>query len=139
MQLQKIRVILGADNTVIFAAGKNSAVVANKLNHDLATLENTFIDNSLIVNFKKTKTEFVPFYEKLSGTSTVEIIMNWRKTIESENYKYLGGNTVAPPGIFIGGKRCWGLGRSPRKFLFGHALYFGYKRDQRPLHRLRSR
>ena len=32
-----------------------------------------------------------------------------------------------------------GLGRSPRKFLFDHALYFGYKRDQRLLHRLRSR
>ena len=31
-----------------------------------------------------------------------------------------------------GGKKCRGLGLCPRKFLFDHALYFGYKRDQRP-------
>ena len=43
-----------------------------------------------------------------------------------------GERTVAPPGNFIGGKKCWGLGRSPRKFFFDHALCFGYKRDQRP-------
>ena len=41
--------------------------------------------------------------------------------------------------FLLGGKKFWGLGQSPRKFFFDHALYFGYKRDQRPLHRLRSR
>ena len=55
-----------------------------------------------------------------------------------------GLRAVAPPGIFIGGgggggQNMLGSGAEPRKFFFDHALYFGYKRDQRPLHRLRSR
>ena len=61
LQLEKCRMILYADDTVIFAAGKNSAVVAEKLNHDLATLGNFFNDNSLVVNFKKSKAEFLLF------------------------------------------------------------------------------
>ena len=48
--------------------------------------------------------------------------------------------TVVPPGIFIGGgAKKLGSGAEPRKFFFHHTLYFAYKRDQRPLHRLRSR
>ena len=61
LQLEKCSVILYADDTVIFASGKNSAVVAEKLNHDLATLGNFFNDNSLVVNFKQSKTEFLLF------------------------------------------------------------------------------
>ena len=38
----------------------------------------------------------------------------WRNTMKP----------VAPPGIFIGGQKCWGLGLCPRKFFFDHALYF---------------
>ena len=40
LQLEKCSVILHADDTVIFPPGKNSAVVAEKLNHDLTTLGN---------------------------------------------------------------------------------------------------
>ena len=32
--------------------------------------------------------------------------------------------------FLLGGNKCQGLGRNPRKFLFDHALYFGYKRNQ---------
>ena len=80
------------DDTVLFSSGKNIAVVADKLNHDLATLDHFFNDNSLIVNFKKSKTEFIFFgsHQKLAKNSTVYITMNGREIIETENYKYLG-------------------------------------------------
>ena len=92
LQLEKCSVILYADDTAIFASGKNSAVVAEKLNHDLATLGNFFNDNSLVVNFKQSKTEFLLFgsNKRLSRNNTVNIIMNGEKICETESYKYLG-------------------------------------------------
>ena len=84
--------ILYADDTVIFASGKNSAVVAEKLNHDLATLGNFFNDNSLVANFKQSKTEFLLFdsNKSLSRNNTVTITMNGEKICETESYKHLG-------------------------------------------------
>ena len=92
LQLEKCSVILYADDTVIFASGKNSAVVAEKLNHDLVTLGNFFNDNSLVVNFKQSKTEFLLFgsNKRLSRNNTVNITMNGEKICETESYKYLG-------------------------------------------------
>ena len=67
-----------ADDTVIFASGKNSAAMAEKLYHDLATLGNFFNDNSLVVNYKKSKTEFLLFgsHKRLSRNNTVNTTMN---------------------------------------------------------------
>ena len=92
LQLEKHSVILYADDTVIFTSGKNSAVVAEKLNHDLATLGSFFNDNSLVVNYRKTKTEFLHFgsHKRLSKNNTIDITMNGEKISEIENYKYLG-------------------------------------------------
>ena len=53
--------ILYADDAVIFKSGKNSAVVAEKHKYDLTTLGNFFLDNSRVVNHKKSKTEFLLF------------------------------------------------------------------------------
>ena len=63
--------------------------MAGKLNHDLTTLGNFFDDNSLVVNYKKSKTEFLLFgsHQRLSKNITVESL---RKISETQNYKYLG-------------------------------------------------
>ena len=84
--------ILYADDTVIFTSEKNSAVVAEKLNHRLATLGAFFNDNSLVVHHKKPKTEFLLFgnHQRLSKNNTVDITMNGEKISKTESYKYLG-------------------------------------------------
>ena len=66
--------------------------MAEKLNNDFATVENFLVGNSLVVNLNKSKTEFVVFesHQKIARSSTVDIAMNGKKTIESENYKHLG-------------------------------------------------
>ena len=62
-------------------------VVAEELNHDLATLGNFFNDNSLVVNYKKFKTEFRFFgsHQRLSKNNT----MNGEKISETENCKVM--------------------------------------------------
>ena len=66
--------------------------MAEKLNHNLITLGNFFDDNSLVVNYKKSKTEFLLFgnHQRLSTNITVDITMNGEKISEIENCKYLG-------------------------------------------------
>ena len=88
----QFRVILYADDTVIFTSEKNSAVVAEKLYHDLVNHENFFIDNSLVGNYKKSKTEVLLFdsHQELSKNNTVDITMNGEKISVTENYIYLG-------------------------------------------------
>ena len=92
LQLEKRSVILYADDTVIFTSGKNSAVVAEELKHDLTGLRNIFDDNSLVVNYRKSNTEFLPFgsHKRLSKNATVDITMNGEKFSETEIYIYLG-------------------------------------------------
>ena len=85
MQLEKFSVILYADDTVIFTSAKSSAVVAEKLNHDLTTLGNFFDDNSLVVIYKISKPEFLLFgsHQRLSKNTTVHITMNSEKISET--------------------------------------------------------
>ena len=66
--------------------------MAEKLNHDRTTLGNFFDDNSLVVNYKKSKTEILLFGSpyRLSKNITVDITMNGQKISETQNYKYLG-------------------------------------------------
>ena len=59
---------------------KSSAVVAEKINHGLKTLDNFFDHNSL-VNYKKSKTEVLLFdsHQKLPKITTIDITMNGKK------------------------------------------------------------
>ena len=85
LQLEKRSAILYADDTVISTLGQNSAVVAEKLNHDFTTLRNFFNDNSLVVNYKTSRTEFLLFgsHQRLSKNITVDNTMNGEKISET--------------------------------------------------------
>ena len=91
-QLKKSNIILYADDTVIFTSDKNSKEVAEKLNDDLQNLGSFFVENNLVVNLKKSKTEFVLFgsHQKLAKTDAIEINMIGQKIVESDRYEYLG-------------------------------------------------
>ena len=81
LQLEKCSVILYVDDTVIFTSGKNSAVVAEKLNHEFTTFGNFFDDNSHVVNFKKSKTELLLFgsHQRLSKKYHCRYYHEWGK------------------------------------------------------------
>ena len=68
---------------VIFVWGKHSAVVPDKQNHDLATLGYFINDNSLIVTFKKSKTEYLLFgsHHKLAKTALLILLWMWEKSL----------------------------------------------------------
>ena len=90
--LKKSNIILYADDTVIFTPDKNSKDVAEKLNDDLKNLSSFFAENNLVVNLKKSKTEFALFgsHQKWTKTDTIEIDMTSQKIVESDRYIYLG-------------------------------------------------
>ena len=92
MQLKKGNIILYADDTVIFASDKNSKEAAEKLNNDLKYLGGFFVENNLVVNLKKSKTEFVLFgsHQKLAKADEIEVSINNQKIVKSDRYEYLG-------------------------------------------------
>ena len=48
-----------ADDSVLYVAGKTCDDIEEKLNSDLEKIANWFVQNNLVVNLKKTKTECV--------------------------------------------------------------------------------
>ena len=77
---------------LLYLHQEKTAVVAEKLNHDLTTLGNFFDESSPVANFKKSTVEFLPCgsHQRLSKNTTVDIIMNGEKISETKSYKYLG-------------------------------------------------
>ena len=94
--MKKSNIILCADDTVIFTSDKNSKEVAKKLNDDLKCLGGFFVENNLVVNLKKSKTEFVLFgnHQKLAKADEIDfrsrLIVIIKKIVESDRYEYLG-------------------------------------------------
>jgi len=87
------RVIMYADDTVIYFAYKEKAVIEECLNHDFATISQYLIDSELIINLKKGKTESMLFatLKKLSKIDEPLKIRYHDISINSTNsYEYLG-------------------------------------------------
>ena len=59
--LQKCNIMLYDDDAVLFTSSKNSSDIEEDLNLDSLHINRWFIDNNLIVNLKKGKTEFILF------------------------------------------------------------------------------
>ena len=90
--LKQCEHILYADHTVLYASGKRSEEIEQKLNHDLVSIGNWFWENNLIINLKKTKTECVLFgtHQRTSKAKPIEIKMHGVDVVESSTYEYLG-------------------------------------------------
>ena len=96
--LEKSKVIMYADDTVIYCNGKLKTQIESDLNHDLNKVSEYFDNNELIANLKKGKTETMLF-----GTarrlSMIDKILNvfYRGQLINyvQEYKYLG-NKVDP-------------------------------------------
>ena len=62
-QLNSCKILLYADDTVVFTSSKKQETIEKNLNSDLSNLTNWFYEN-LVVNLKQGKTEFIPVWYK---------------------------------------------------------------------------
>ena len=69
--LELSKIVIYADDTVIYFPNKDIAIIENALIKDLAHLANYFDENELIINLKKGKTESMLFCtpKRLSNTN----------------------------------------------------------------------
>ena len=86
------KVLLYADDTVLYTSSKNLDTIEENLNIDLEVMSQWFDDNDLLLNLKKGKTEFTIFgsQNKLSKARDLEIY--WKQTLinYTPTYEYLG-------------------------------------------------
>ena len=91
--LKHSKVIKYADDTVIYLAGKDNFIIESRLSADMQAISNWCLDNELILNLKKGKTEFMLF-----GTSKnislhpelINITYQFNEITVTTSYKYLG-------------------------------------------------
>ena len=91
-QVKKCRILLYADDTVIFTSDKDSKKIEEMLNTEFNNVTRWFTNNNLVLNLKKAKTEFVLFgtHQQLANSEKVSISLNGKMINESELYEYLG-------------------------------------------------
>ena len=90
--LRQCEMTLYADDSVLYVAGKTCDVIEEKLNNDLEQIANWFVQNNLVVNLKKTKTECVLYgtHQRTSRSKPMKVKINQTKITESDVYEYLG-------------------------------------------------
>ena len=91
-QVKECRILLYAEDTVIFTSDKDSKKIEEMLNIEFNNFAIWFTNNNLVLNLKKTKTEFVLFgtHQKLAKSEKVSISLNEKMISVSEMYEYLG-------------------------------------------------
>ena len=91
-QLNSCKILLYADDTVVFTSSKNQETIKGNLNTDLSKLATWFYENHLVVNLKKGKTEFIQYGtpNKLSKAEKMDIMIRNEPVNEVQAYQYLG-------------------------------------------------
>ena len=91
-QFNSCKILLYADDTVVFTSSKKHETIEKDLNSDLSNLTNWFYENNLVVNLKQGKTEFILYgtSKKLSKAQKMDILMCNTPVNEVETYQYLG-------------------------------------------------
>ena len=81
-----------ADDAVIYSSDRNANIIEKQLNEDISQVGTWCIDNKLIINLNRGKTECVLFWtnQKTAKAGTFEINMNRCSIRNIEKYEYLG-------------------------------------------------
>ncbi|CAB3977617.1 Hypothetical predicted protein [Paramuricea clavata] len=94
--LKNTKLILYADDTVVYYSGKMSEEIIKILNDDLQELDKWFKKNNLVINMKKGKTEFVLYgtakrivIQQSSGEQ-INVTICGENVNQSASYDYLG-------------------------------------------------
>ena len=89
--LKYSRIVQYADDTVLCVPGKNTNDIEFMLNYDLKHVATYFIENDLIVNLKKGKTEVMLLgTRKRIADNVLHIFFNDIEVSSTTHYKYLG-------------------------------------------------
>ena len=90
--LSRCKLILYADDTVLYFADRDPIIIQNTLNYDANKISSWFLQNNLFLNLKKGKTEFLLFGtpQKLKKLPKIQITINGVIVNEVVSYKYLG-------------------------------------------------
>lgn len=82
-----------ADNTVIYVEGKNKHLIEDQLHEDLQCIASYLLNNELVINLKKGKTEAMIFGTAKRLTKCgkdLSLQYNGEEIQNTESYKYLG-------------------------------------------------
>ena len=82
-----------ADDTVIYVAGKDPIIIESRLSADMQAIADWCIENELILNLKKGKTELMMFgtaKNLKSQKETINITYGFSSISITTSYKYLG-------------------------------------------------
>lgn len=82
-----------ADDTVIYVEGKNKHLIEDQLNEDLQCIASYLLNNELVINLKKGKTEAMIFGTAKRLTKCgkdLSLQYNGEEIQNTESYKYLG-------------------------------------------------
>ena len=93
-QLDKCKILMYADNTVIYYHHNDINSIEKTLSNDFNQISNWMEENKLILNLKKGKTEVMIFGTKsrLSNVDQINIMYQGNTINCTESYKYLGVN-----------------------------------------------
>lgn len=90
LQLKHCRVLMYADDTVIYYSNKSIPVIEEYVNSDATRVQQWMKENCLILNPKKGKTEFVIFATKKTYQQPASIKIENNVINQPESYDYLG-------------------------------------------------
>jgi hypothetical protein len=91
--MSQCKIILYADDTVIYFSDKNASIIESTLNEEVNRFAICMRDNHLTLNLKKGKTDFVLYgtAKKLSKElHKINIRINEEKVNEATEYMYMG-------------------------------------------------
>ena len=91
-QLEKCKMLLYADDMVIYYANQNSEVIEKVLNDEFHHIGNWLRENRLIINLMAGKTESILFGtpQKLAKSTKIKVFLNVVLIKNVEMYEYLG-------------------------------------------------
>ena len=89
--LKHSKIVLYADDTVIYTTAKSQQEIENNLTEDFGRVANWMQENDLVTNMKKGKTECMLFGTKQrTKNATINIKYRYNSLSNTKSYKYLG-------------------------------------------------
>ena len=88
--VRNCKILMYADDTVLFYPDSDVAVIQQKLNDDLELIGTWLLDNGLFVNTSKTESMLFGTHARLSRVDEFAIFMNGRLIKRVYEFKYLG-------------------------------------------------
>ena len=92
LELEHCRVLMYADDTVIFYSNASSKNIEEIINKEVQRVADWLRENILVINLKKGKTEFVLYgtAKRLKNAPCVKVEINGIEVTNNEVYEYLG-------------------------------------------------